>query len=147
IAGARKVIGIDLQPGKLELAKKFGATDVINPAEENLEERILEITNGHGVDHAFEMIGLLPTMKQAFAILAKDGTAYSIGMQKPGTTLDVELFGDLLMNRKAIKGVYMGSTNPRLDIPLYADLYVQGRLNLDDLVSKRISLEEINETY
>lgn len=51
------------------------------------------------------------------------------------------------MNRKAVKGVYMGSSNPRIDIPLYADLYVQGRLNLDDLVSKTISLEEINETY
>lgn len=147
IAGARKVIGIDLQPGKLELAKKFGATDVINPAEEDLNERILEITNGYGVHHAFEMIGLLPTMKQAFSILGKDGTAYVIGMQKPGTTLDIELFNDVLMNRKAVKGVYMGSSNPRIDIPLYADLYVQGRLNLDDLVSKRIKLEDINETY
>ena len=147
IAGARKVIAIDLQPSKLELAKKFSATDVINPAEENLEERIREITYGHGVDHAFEMIGILPTMKQAFSILAKDGTAYVIGMQKPGTTLNLELFNDVLMNRKAVKGVYMGSTNPRLDIALYADLYTQGRLNLDDLVSKHIDLEAINETY
>lgn len=104
-------------------------------------------TYGHGVDHAFEMIGILPTMKQAFSILAKDGSAYVIGMQKPGTTIDLELFDDVLMNRKAVKGVSMGSTTPRLDIALYADLHIQGRLNLDDLVSKHIDLEAINETY
>lgn len=147
IAGARKIIGIDLQPSKLELAKKFGATDVINPKEEDLVERVMEITSGYGVHHAFEMIGLLPTLEQAMSILGMDGTAYVVGMQKPENRLSVELFHDLLMKRKAVKGVYMGSTNSHIDIPIYADMYTQGRLNLDDLVSKRIKLEDINEAY
>lgn len=147
VAGARKIIGIDLQPAKLELATTFGATDVINPKEEDLVERIMEITSGYGVHHAFEMIGLLPTLEQAVSILGMDGTAYVVGMQKPSNRLSIELFHDLLMKRKAVQGVYMGSTNPHIDIPTYADMYVQGRVNLDDLVSKRIGLEQINETY
>jgi S-(hydroxymethyl)glutathione dehydrogenase / alcohol dehydrogenase len=147
IAGARRIIAIDLQPEKLELAKKFGATDTINPKDEDVVERVLEITGGYGVHHAFEMIGVLATMKQAFEILGMDGTAYVVGMQQPDSTLDLTLFGDVLMKRKSVKGVFMGSTNPQIDIPMYADLYVQGRLNLDDLVSKRIGLDEINEAY
>lgn len=147
IAGARRIIAIDLQPEKLELAKKFGATDVINPAEEDVLERVQEITDGYGVHHAFEMIGVLATMRQAFDILGMDGTAYVVGMQKPDDTLDLNLYHEVLMQRKAVKGVFMGSTNPRIDIPMYADLYVQGRLNLDDLVSKHIKLEDINEAY
>lgn len=147
IAGARRIIAIDLQPDKLELAKKFGATDTINPREEDVLERVQEITEGYGVHHAFEMIGVLTTMRQAFDILAKDGTAYVVGMQKPEDTLDINLYHEVLMQRKSVKGVFMGSTNPRIDIPMYADLYMQGRLNLDDLVSKHIKLEDINEAY
>jgi S-(hydroxymethyl)glutathione dehydrogenase/alcohol dehydrogenase len=147
IAGARRIIAIDLQPEKLELARKFGATDTINPKDEDVIERVMEITGGYGVHHAFEMIGVLATMKQAFEILGMDGTAYVVGMQQPESTLDLALYHDVLMKRKSVKGVFMGSTNPQIDIPMYADLYVQGRLNLDDLVSKRIRLEEINEAY
>src|SRR5690625_216006 len=147
IAGARRIIAIDLQPDKLELAKKFGATDTINPNEEDVVERVQEITNGYGVHHAFEMIGVFATMQQAFDILGMDGTAYVVGMQKSEDTLDIGLYHEVLMKRKTVKGVFMGSTNPRIDIPMYADLYMQGRLNLDDLVSKHINLEDINEAY
>jgi len=86
-------------------------------------------------------------MQQAFDILGMDGTAYVVGMQKPEDTLDIGHYHEVLMKRKTVKGVFMGSTNPRIDIPMYADLYMQGRLNLDDLVSKHINLEDINEAY
>lgn len=148
IAGARRIIAIDLQPEKLEIAKQFGATDVINPAEtEDVVARVREITGTDGVDHAFEVIGLKPTAEQAVSILGTGGGAYLIGMIKPGTRLDVDPFTDILLMQRKIQGVYMGSTNSHRDIPLYADLYQQGRLNLDDLVSKTIALEEINEGY
>lgn len=147
IAGARKIIAIDIQPEKLELAKKFGATHTINSRDENVIERVLEITEGHGVHHAFEMIGLLPTMEQAVEILGAGGTAYVVGMQQPDAKLSLDLFADILMQQKGIRGIDMGSTNPQVDIPFYADLYVQGRLNLDDLVSRRIHLHDINEGY
>jgi S-(hydroxymethyl)glutathione dehydrogenase/alcohol dehydrogenase len=147
IAGARRIIAIDLQPGKLELAKKFGATDTVNPADGDVLEQIQAITGGDGVDFAFEVIGLKATALQAIQILAKGGGAYLIGMQKPGTVLEIDPMGDLLMNQKRVQGVYMGSSNFKLDIPLYADLYQQGRFNLDDLVSQTIRLEDINEGY
>jgi S-(hydroxymethyl)glutathione dehydrogenase/alcohol dehydrogenase len=148
LAGARRVIAIDLQQGKLELAKKFGATDVINPADGgDVLAQVQAITGAGGVDHAFEVIGLKSTALQAIQILDKGGDAYLIGMQKPGTVLDIDPMADLLMSQKSIHGVYMGSSNAKLDIPLYADLYLQGRFNLDDLVSQTIPLEEINEGY
>ncbi len=147
IAGARKIIAIDIQPEKLALATKFGATAVINSRDEDVAARVLEITEGRGVQHAFEMIGLLPTMRQAVEILGVGGTAYVVGMQQPDAQLPLDLFADVLMQQKGVRGVDMGSTNPQVDIPYYADLYVQGRLNLDDLVSRRIDLSEINEGY
>jgi len=147
LAGARRVIAIDLQPGKLELAKKFGATDTVNPADGDVVEQVKALTGGVGVDHSFEVIGLKITAMQALAVLGQGGGAYLIGMQKPGTVLEIDPFGELLMQKKSIQGVYMGSTNFKLDIPMYADLYLQGRFNLDDLVSKTIPLEQINEGY
>lgn len=148
LAGARRIIAIDLQPGKLELARKFGATDVINPADgADVAAQVRAITGAAGVDHAFEVIGLKSTAQEAIQILDKGGAAYLIGMQKPGTVLEVDPLGDLLFAQKSVHGVFMGSTNAKIDIPYYADLYLQGRLNLDDLVSRTITLEEINEGY
>ena len=147
LAGARRVIAIDLQPGKLELAKKFGATDTINPADGDVVEMVRAITGTDGVDHSFEVIGLKATAHQAVEVLGKGGDAYLIGMQKPGTVIELEPMGDLLMQQKSLHGVFMGSSSFKLDIPMYADLYLQGRFNLDDLVSQTIKLEEINEGY
>ncbi|MEB4615755.1 Zn-dependent alcohol dehydrogenase [Leucobacter sp. M11] len=147
LSGARRVIAIDLQPSKLELAKKFGATDVINPSEENLVERIREITGEPGVDHAFEVIGLTQTAQQAIDITTVGGTAYMVGMQKPEAKIEIEGMTDLLYGQKTVMGVFMGSTLALRDIPMYADLYQQGRFNLDDLVSRQIRLEDINEGY
>lgn len=147
LAGARRIIAIDLQPGKLELARTFGATDTINPNETDVVEAVRAITGTDGVNHSFEVIGLKATAMQAVQILGTGGGAYLIGMQKPGTVLDLDPMNDLLMLQKSVRGVYMGSTNSKHDIPMYADLYLQGRFNLDDLVSQTISLKEINEGY
>jgi S-(hydroxymethyl)glutathione dehydrogenase / alcohol dehydrogenase len=151
LVGARRVIVVDLQQNKLELAKKFGATDLVNPADGDAIEQIMAITEGRGVDHAFEIIGIMPTLQQAVQSLGHRGTAYVVGMQKPGAALSVNVdpmdTTSILQGEKAVRGVMMGSTNFKLDIPLYADLYAQGRYNLDDLVEKNISLDEINRGY
>jgi S-(hydroxymethyl)glutathione dehydrogenase/alcohol dehydrogenase len=147
IAGARRIIAIDLQPGKLELAKRFGATDAINPADGDVVEQVRAITGTDGVDHSFEAVGLKSTAEQAVHVLGKGGGAYLIGLINPGTALDIEWWGEMVMQQKSIRGVYMGSTNAKLDIPMYADLYLQGRYNLDDLVSQTIALDDINEGY
>lgn len=147
LAGARRIIAIDLQPKKLELAQKFGATDVINPAEEDLVARVQEITGASGVDHSFEVIGLPQTAQQAIDIARRGGTTYMVGVLKPGTSIELNGMVDLLNGQKTVVGVYMGATVAREDIPMYADLYLQGRFNLDDLVSQTISLDGINEAY
>ncbi|MDQ0691425.1 Zn-dependent alcohol dehydrogenase [Arthrobacter sp. W4I7] len=151
LTGAGRIIAVDLQPGKLELAKTFGATDLVNPDDGDPVEQVRDLTGGHGVDHAFEMIGLMPTLVQATQMLDHFGTAYIVGMQKPGTKLQLNVDPmvptGMLMKEQAIRGVKFGSVNVKRDIALYADLYLQGRFNLDDLVSQTISLEQINAGF
>ncbi len=147
ISGARHVIALDLQPAKLELARKFGATEVINPAEEaDVAERVRQIVGRAGVDYAFEVIGLPQTAQQAIDLTDVGGTAFVLGKMAPGTSATLS-GADLLRPHKSLRGLFMGLSVADVDIPLYADLYRQGRLNLDDLVSETISLEEINEGY
>jgi S-(hydroxymethyl)glutathione dehydrogenase/alcohol dehydrogenase len=151
IAGARRIIAIDMQPAKLDLAKKFGATDVVNPTDGDPVAAVKALTQGRGVDHAFEVIGLMPTLRQAIDMLDLGGTAYVVGMQKPGAELAVNVDAmsptGLLMTGIGVRGIMMGSTNFKIDIPFYADLYLQGRLNLDDLLAETIPLEDINNGY
>jgi S-(hydroxymethyl)glutathione dehydrogenase/alcohol dehydrogenase len=80
-------------------------------------------------------------------MVRKGGTVYMIGVHKPNTPISVDVLTDLVSNQVAIKGVYMGSTNIKHDIPMYADLYLQGRFNLDDLISQEINISEINDAY
>lgn len=145
LAGAKTIIGIDLQPHKLELAKKFGATHVINGGSQDVLATVKEITGG-GVHHSFEAIGLGATQRQAIDITRTGGDIYFIGIPQ-GKPLDLNIMMDLLVRQRSVHGVYMGSSNVRKDIPYYADLYLQGRLNLEDLVAREIQLDQINEAY
>ncbi|MFE3171977.1 Zn-dependent alcohol dehydrogenase [Amycolatopsis sp. NPDC059090] len=147
ISGASHVIAIDLQPAKLELARTFGATEVVNPAEEaDLAARVREIVGKGGVDYAFEVVGLPQTVRQATDITGRGGSTYVVGKMKPGTGAALTA-DDLLRGNKKLSGVFMGSTVAEIDIPLYARLYRQGRLNLDDLVSETITLDQVNDGY
>jgi S-(hydroxymethyl)glutathione dehydrogenase/alcohol dehydrogenase len=144
IAGASRVVAVDTNPSKLELARKFGATDAVNPADGDPVAQVRELTRG-GVDHAFEAIGLKATTEQAFQMLKNGGTATVIGMIPIGTK--VELHGVDFLFEKRIQGCNMGSNRFRTDMPKYVDFYLSGRLNLDDLLSRRLSLAEINEGF
>lgn len=148
LAGARRIIAIDLQPAKLELAKKFGATHTINSGEvDDVVAAVQEITGTSGVHASFEVIGLKATAELAVRVLGVGGTAYLVGMQRVGTVLDIEPISELMPFQRSIEGVVMGSTNFKRDVPMFADYYLQGRFNLDDLVSQTITLDEINEGY
>lgn len=142
LAGAGRIIAIDRVPSKLDLARKFGATDTINAAEDGTVERVLEMTNG-GVHHAFEAIGLKVTAEQAFAMIKRGGAATIIGMIPPTDT--VNLPGWQFIGEKRIQGSFMGSNRFRIDMPRFVDLYLQDRLHLDELVSGHIRLEDVNE--
>lgn len=142
IAGASRIIAVDMVASKLELARKFGATDVVNAKEVDAIEAVRELTGG-GVHYSFEAIGLKKTAEQSFKMLRRGGTATVIGMIPVGTM--VEFHGpEFLMERK-IQGSNMGSNRFRVDMPRFVEFYLQGRLHLDDLISRRIKLEDVNE--
>lgn len=144
IAGASRVIAVDMVPSKLELARKFGATDVVNAAEGDPIAQVHELTGG-GVHYSFEAIGLKVTAEQAFGMLRNGGTATVIGMIPPGDM--VSLHGPDFLFEKKIQGSFMGSNRFRVDMPRFVELYLQGKLHLDDLVSSHIKLSDVNDAF
>jgi S-(hydroxymethyl)glutathione dehydrogenase/alcohol dehydrogenase len=146
LAGASRIIAIELQPAKEALARKMGATHFLSPESCDVVSTVIALTEG-GVHHAFEAIGLGLTAEQAIKIARKGGNAYMIGVHTPGSTIGVDVMTDLIRRQVCLRGVYMGSSNIKHDIPMYANLYLQGRFNLDDLVSKEVRLSQINEAY
>ncbi|MCZ6785487.1 MAG: Zn-dependent alcohol dehydrogenase [Proteobacteria bacterium] len=144
LAGAARIIAVDMLDSKLELAVKFGATDSVNASGGDAVAQVKELTGG-GVDYSFEAIGLKATAEQAWEMLVNGGTATVIGMIPIGTK--IELSGVDFLFEKKIQGCNMGSNQFRTDMPRYIDLYLQGRLNLDDLISRRIQLSQVNEAF
>ncbi|MCY4130762.1 MAG: Zn-dependent alcohol dehydrogenase [Gammaproteobacteria bacterium] len=142
LAGASKVIAVDQIASKLELARKFGATDTVDASESDAVDAVRQLTDG-GVHYAFEAIGLKITAEQAFRMLRRGGTATVIGMIPPGEM--VTLHGPDFLQEKTIQGSMMGSNRFRLDMPRFVDFYLQGKLHLDDMISSRIGLEDIND--
>ncbi|HRD45982.1 MAG TPA: Zn-dependent alcohol dehydrogenase [Caulobacter sp.] len=142
IAGAGRIIAIDMQGSKLNLAKAFGATDVINASEVDPVAAVIELTRG-GVQHSFEAIGLKKTTEQAFKMLARGGTANVIGMIPVGTM--IELHGADFLGEKRIQGSLMGSNRFPVDMPRLVDFYMSGKLHLDQMISQRLKLEQVND--
>jgi S-(hydroxymethyl)glutathione dehydrogenase/alcohol dehydrogenase len=144
IVGAGRIIAVDRVASKLDLAKSFGATDVLDASAVDAVGAVMELTGG-GVDHAFEAIGLKATAEQAFTMLRKGGTATVIGMIPFGERVEIDGF-QLLLEKK-LQGSNMGSNRFRVDMPQYIEWYLAGRLKLDELVSAVITLDEINEGF
>src|SRR4030095_16419937 len=141
IAGAGRIIAVDMVPSKLELARKFGATDVVNAKEKNVVGEVIEMTGG-GVQYSFEAIGLKATAEQAFQMLRRGGTATIIGMIPPGTMGQGD--GMEVLGEKKLQGSMMGSNRFRVDMPRFVDFYLSGKLHLDDMISRRIKLADVN---
>jgi S-(hydroxymethyl)glutathione dehydrogenase/alcohol dehydrogenase len=144
IAGAGRIIAVDTQGSKLNLAKAFGATDVVDAKEGDPVKQVLELTKG-GVHHSFEAIGLKQTAEQAFKMLCRGGTANIIGMIPVG--VNIELHGADFLGEKRIQGSLMGSNRFPIDMPRFVDFYMAGKLHLDQMISRRIKLEQVNEAF
>ena len=142
IAGASRIIAVDTVGSKLDLARKFGATDVVNAKETDAIEAVKELSGG-GVHYSFEAIGLKATAEQAFNMLRNGGTATVIGMIPPGDM--VSLHGVDFLFEKKIQGSFMGSNRFRVDMPRFVELYLQGKLHLDDMISRHVKLEDVND--
>lgn len=146
IAGAAQIIVSDLNDATLETAKSFGATHVINSSQTDPVAEVKNLTDGFGVSAVFDFVGATATARQGYDMLDRGGVLYQIGMAGPDAVIETHNLANTF-DRKGIQGVFMGSGVPKRDIRVLSDLYLQGRLNLDDLVSAEISLSEVNEGY
>ncbi|MFZ0680639.1 Zn-dependent alcohol dehydrogenase [Candidatus Binatus sp.] len=144
IAGARKIIAVDMFEGKLAMAKRLGATDTVDASSSDPVDEIRKMTGG-GVDYSFEAIGLKKAAEQAFNSLKAGGTATVIGMIPVGQKVEID--GYMFLTERKLQGSNMGSNRFRIDMPKYIDFYLQGRLNLDDMISQRRKLEDVNDAF
>ncbi|GAA1859088.1 Zn-dependent alcohol dehydrogenase [Paeniglutamicibacter psychrophenolicus] len=144
IAGASPIIVIDVAEAKLEKAREFGATHTVNSAEEDPVAAVKAIAGG-GADHVFDFVGIGKVQEQGVAMLGKGGGLYLIGVTS-GQTMNIDGRA-LLQGQNSITGIHMGSGVLRRDVPAYVDLYLAGKLKLDDMISKEIGLGEVEAGY
>ena len=145
IAGASRIVVIDIQARRLDEARRFGATDVIDSTKTQPVEAVRDVLP-LGPDHVFDFVGLKSVAEQGLAMLGVGGGLYLVGVARPDVQLGINIVS-AIGGQKRVQGVNFGSTNFKRDIPMYAELYLQGRMNLDDLVSKRIALRDVNDGY
>ena len=145
IAGAAQIIAVDAASWKLDLAKSLGATDGVDASQTDAVKAVKELTKG-GVDYSFEAIGLAPTVQQGLRMAKMGGTFVMVGVMPIGST--VELAGwDVVLSGKTILGCMMGSNRFRVDMPIYVDFYLNGQLKLDEMISARLPLSQVNEAF
>ena len=144
--GAKTIIGIDINEGKIDIAKKFGMTHFINPTRiDNLLEAIADLTNG-GADYSFECIGNVDTMRQALECCHKGwGESIVIGVAGAGQEISTRPFQ--LVTGRVWRGTAFGGARGRTDVPKIVDWYMEGKLNIDDLITHTMPLSEINNAF
>lgn len=145
IVGAGKIIAVDAQAWKFDLAQKLGATHCIDAKAGDPVAAVQALTGG-GADFVFECIGLVPTVQQAIAMTGRGGTAVLVGVV-PIQQLASFSAADITLQEKKITGSYMGSNRFRFDMPKYIDFYLDGRLRLDEMISSRIPLADVNGAF
>jgi len=145
LAGARQIIAVDMVESKLAAAKQFGATHIVDASSRDGAQAVKDLTGG-GVDYSFEAIGLKKTAEQAFECLGSGGVATIIGMIPFGTKIELDGWS-FLQGEKRIQGSMMGSNRFRVDMPRYLDFYEQGRLKLDEMISRTGRLEDVNDAF
>lgn len=144
LAGAEKIIAIDINTNKLEMAREFGATHFIDASKEDPVQQVQQLTGG-GADYAFEVIGLPSAITQAFNMVRRGGEAIVVGMAPIGS--EASISAPAFLAEKVLRGCVYGSTRPRYDMPRILDLYMAGKLKLDELVSRTYPLEGINDAF
>ncbi|MDA1192212.1 MAG: Zn-dependent alcohol dehydrogenase [Candidatus Poribacteria bacterium] len=146
LVGASRIIVVDVVPSKLEYARKFGATDLVNAKECDPIQAVMDLTDGIGADYAFEAIGGARTIEQAFRMIRIAGTAVVIGIAEHDA--EVRLPATMFpRGERRLIGCYYGSSRMRVDMVKYLGLYRDGQLNLDALVTKTYTLDQVNEAF
>ncbi|MDC0077453.1 Zn-dependent alcohol dehydrogenase [Deltaproteobacteria bacterium] len=144
VAGAERIIALDLSDAKLEASKQFGATHTVNVEQGNARKAVKSLTGGRGADYVFVTVGSKSALEQGFKLLCKGGTLVIVGMTADGVKIEFDSCAFASVEQRLL-GSKMGSTRLTTDIPWYISLYQQDRLKLDELISARYPLENINE--
>jgi S-(hydroxymethyl)glutathione dehydrogenase / alcohol dehydrogenase len=144
IAGARRIIALDLVEVKLEAARRFGATDTVSAGDPDPVAAVRRLTGGRGADYVFVTVGATAAFTQALGMAARSGTIVVVGMPASGVTVAVDP-GDIAHHNLRVLGSKMGGAHIEADIPRLVGLYQQGRLKLDELISERYPLARIND--
>ena len=146
MVGADKIIGVDINPAREELGRKFGMTDFVNPNEvEDVVDHIIQMTDG-GADYSFECIGNTEVMRQALECCHRGwGVSVIIGVAEAGAEISTRPFQ--LVTGRVWKGSAFGGARGRTDVPKIVDWYMEGKINIDDLITHHLKLEEINEGF
>jgi alcohol dehydrogenase len=145
VAGAEKIIAVDISDDKLGLARQLGATHTVNAKDADHIQQIMDVSGG-GVDYAFEFSGTVPGTETCYKSLRAGGEVLIAGLAPMGSKFEFNP-ADIVNSEKAIRGSYMGSCVPVRDIPRFIELYRQGRLPVDKLINRSIGFEEINEGF
>ncbi len=145
LRGAGKIIAVDTQAWKFDIAREVGATDCVDASSNDAVAAIHDLTGG-GAEFVFECIGLVPTVQQAVGMTGRGGTTVLVGVV-PITEMVSISPADLTLQEKKITGSYMGSNRFRFDMPSYVEFYLDGRLHLDQMISSRIPLTDVNNAF
>jgi S-(hydroxymethyl)glutathione dehydrogenase/alcohol dehydrogenase len=145
-AGATMIVAVDMLASKLEMARTFGATHVLDASKaEDVVKALIKLTGG-GADYAFECVGFGKIVAQAYACVRKGGTAVAVGLAPPTDTTTLRT-ASFAFEEKTLKGSFYGSTRPRYDFPRLVSLYQAGKLKLDELITKRYRIEEAPQAF
>jgi NDMA-dependent alcohol dehydrogenase len=146
LLNASQIIAVDIRESQLEFAMRFGATHSVNASDRDPVAQVKELTGGRGADYTFEVFGSADTVKAAYDMCAKSGTVTVVGIAPMDAEAPINAV-DLVRNEKTMRGTYYGSARSRTDMPTMVDLYLSGKLNLDDLVVRHYTLDQVNEAY
>lgn len=144
LAGASQIIALDILDHKLATAVTFGATAAINAASNDPRQAVRDLTSGRGADYVFVTVGNAQAISQGLSLLRTGGTAVIVGLPRRDALAQVSAY-DLVSKGQRIQGSFMGSSRLSIDVPWLAQLYLQGRLKIDELITARYSLSQINE--
>jgi S-(hydroxymethyl)mycothiol dehydrogenase len=145
LAGAERIVAVDVAPAKLEPARELGATDVVDASGGDPVDAVRELTGGAGVETAFSAVGAASALAQAIRMCAYAGTATLVGIPLPGAKLDVDLDADLFGPKVTVAVSHGGDTIPQEDFPFLAQAALDGRIDLARFVTSTISLDEVPE--
>jgi len=146
MVGATRIIGVDLNPAKADLARQFGMTDFVNPSEvENVVDHLIQLTGG-GVDYSFECIGNVNVMRQALECCHKGwGQSCIIGVAGAGQEIATRPFQ--LVTGRSWRGSAFGGARGRTDVPKIVDWYMEGKINIDEMITHTMPLNQINDAF